>query len=253
MEQLNTKIFSFLFLSGSAVICSYIYNKYFTSKETTLSSLKTQFKQHNNYLSKDIALNLMIYCIKNGNILYNTTYTSIDTKRREQLNKSDNAYYDLCYDTMTKKQMCYDQECLKVIEQFEGKFAMKELLKISGGIPPLQLSHLLYQYDVPLYEGSLPSVERSVEVYKFYVEKVREYLHKEGIDIEDSKIFEDVNVWFYKFYYLNLKINDMIYIKYDKLNDQIVKYVLRVNNMFDNKEIKLLKHSIKNYDCILMS
>ena len=140
MEQLNTKIFSFLFLSGSAVICSYIYNKYFTSKETTLSSLKTQFKQHNNYLSKDIALNLMIYCIKNGNILYNTTYTSIDTKRREQLNKSDNAYYDLCYDTMTKKQMCYDQECLKVIEQFEGKFAMKELLKIVAVISMRRLS-----------------------------------------------------------------------------------------------------------------
>lgn len=49
-------------------------------------------------------------------------------------------------------------------------------------------------------------------------------------------------MWFYKFYYLNLKINDMIYIKYNKLNDQIVKYVLRVKYVFDNKEIKLLKN-----------
>jgi hypothetical protein len=58
------------------------------------------------------------------------------------------------------KQMCYDQVCLKVIELFEGKFAMKELLKISGTIPPLRLSHLLYQYGMPLYEGSLPSCRK---------------------------------------------------------------------------------------------
>ena len=252
MNLLKSKTFSFIFLSGSALIGGYLY-KYCFKKESPLSSLKTEYEKNNNYLTKEIAFKLMIHCIQNGNALYNKTYNSLDKKRRDNINSPSDIYYELCYEAMTKKQMCYDQECLKVIEQFEGKFAMKELLKISGNIPPLQLSHLLYQYDKPLFDGALPSVERSIEVYKFYVKNVREYLDEEKIDIDDSKIFEQVNVLFYKFYYLNLKINDLIYIKYDKLNDQIVKYVLRINQMFDNKEIKLLKQSIKNYDYILMS
>ena len=220
MSILKSKTFSFIFLSGSALIGGYLY-KYCFKKESPLSSLKTEYENNNNYLTKEIAFKLIIHCIQNGNALYHKSYSSLDKKRRENINSPSDIYYELCYEAMTKKQMCYDQECLKVIEQFEGKFAMKELLKISGNIPPLQLSHLLYQYDKPLFDGTLPSVDRSIEVYKFY--------------------------------YLNLKINDLIYIKYDKLNDQIVKYVLRINHIFDNKEIKLLKQSIKNYDYILMS
>lgn len=49
-----------------------------------------------------------------------------------------------------------------------------------------------------------------------------------------------------------MKINDIIYEKY-RLNDQIVKYVLRINNMFDDKEIKQLQNTIKNFDGILLS
>ena len=109
---------------------------------------------------------------------------------------------------------------------------MNELTEISGGLPPMQLSHLFYLYDVPDSEGKMPTVEKAVEIYKEYVDQKDLY---------------------FKFYYLNLKINDIIYEKYDHVNYQIVKYVLRVNHMFEDKEIKNFQNAIKAFDDVLLS
>ena len=58
----------------------------------------------------------------------------------------------------------------QIIKIFEGKFTMNELTEISGGLPPMQLSHLFYLYDVPDSEGKMPTVEKAVEIYKEYVD-----------------------------------------------------------------------------------
>ena len=49
---------------------------------------------------------------------------------------------------------------------------MNELTEISGGLPPMQLSHLFYLYDVPDSEGKMPTVEKAVEIYKEYVDYI---------------------------------------------------------------------------------
>ena len=114
---------------------------------------------------------------------------------------------------------------------------MNELTEISGGLPPMQLSHLFYLYDVPDSEGKMPTVEKAVEIYKEYVDYIQQGLKETHIRIDDNDIFGKKDLYF-KFYYLNLKINDIIYEKYGHVNDQIVKYVLRVNHMFEDIEIK---------------
>ena len=129
---------------------------------------------------------------------------------------------------------------------------MNELTEISGGLPPMQLSHLFYLYDVPDSEGKMPTVEKAVEIYKEYVDYIQQGLKETHIRIDDNDIFGKKDLYF-KFYYLNLKINDIIYEKYDHVNYQIVKYVLRVNHMFEDKEIKNFQNAIKAFDDVLLS
>ena len=87
---------------------------------------------------------------------------------------------------------------------------MNELTEISGGLPPMQLSHLFYLYDVPDSEGKMPTVEKAVEIYKEYVDYIQQGLKETHIRIDDNDIFGKKDLYF-KFYYLNLKINDIIY------------------------------------------
>lgn len=129
---------------------------------------------------------------------------------------------------------------------------MNELTEISGGLPPMQLSHLFYLYDVPDSEGKMPTVEKAVEIYKEYVDYIQQGLKETHIRIDDNDIFGKKDLYL-KFYYLNLKINDIIYEKYGHVNDQIVKYVLRVNHMFEDKEIKNFQNAIKAFDDVLLS
>lgn len=244
----SSKLISFVLIGGTAIVGGLIY-KYF-SKTDILTVLESEFQKNKNYLSKEIALKLMLLGVKNGNIRFIQKHNDIILKRRDNINDSDN-YDENCQETINKQQECYDEEFSKIIMRFEGKFSMGELQEIAGGLPPMQLNHIYYLYDTPYFEGKLPSVQKAIEVYKFYVEYIQKGLKEARVNINDNDIFAKKELYF-KFFYLNLKINDIIYEKY-RLNDQIVKYVLRVNNMFDNKEIKQLQKTIKNFDSILLS
>ncbi len=245
----STKLLSLLFVGGTAIVGSIIY-KYF-SKADLITMLKAEYQNNKNCLSKDLALQIMLLGIKNGNNLFATNHSSIDTNRRSNINNKD-VYDEICQETLNQRQECYDDEFLKIIKQFEGKFSMNELIEISGGLPPMQLAHILYRYDVPYYEGKIPSVQTSVEIFKLYVDFILKGLKESKINIDDNDIFAKKELYF-KFYYLNLKINDIIYEKYNHTNIDIVKYVLRTNHKFDDKEIKQLQNSIKNFDDILLS
>lgn len=244
----SSKLISLFLIGGTAIVGGLIY-KYF-SKSDILTGLKAEFQKNKNYLSKEIAMKLMLLGVKNGNIKFIQKYNDIISRRRDNINNSEN-YDESCQETINSQQECYDEELSQIINIFEGKFSMNELQEISGGLPPMQLSHIYYLYDIPYFEGKLPSVQKAIEVYKFYVEYIQKGLKEARVNINDNDIFAKKELYF-KFFYLNLKINDIIYEKY-KLNDQIVKYVLRVNNMFDDKEIKQLQNTIKNFDGILLS
>ena len=61
----STKLLSLLFVGGTAIVGSIIY-KYF-SKADLITMLKAEYQNNKNCLSKDLALQIMLLGIKNGN------------------------------------------------------------------------------------------------------------------------------------------------------------------------------------------
>ena len=113
---------------------SIIY-KYF-SKADLITMLKAEYQNNKNCLSKDLALQIMLLGIKNGNYLFATNHSSIDTNRRSNINNKD-VYDEICQETLNQRQECYDDEFLKIIKQFEGKVSMNELIDLIEKNPSL--------------------------------------------------------------------------------------------------------------------
>lgn len=247
---MDSKMVTMILIGGSALMAG-LYYKFF-SQGDVLSELKAEYISRKCCLNKSLALKLMIYGVKAGEQRFLKNKPQLDAARRGAISDKD-AYYELCQETLNTYQDYFDEEFVALLTKFDGKFTMNELQEISGGLPPVQLSHIIYQYDVPNFQGTMPSLQLAKEIYLFYANFIIEALKETKIDRNNNNIFAQRELYF-KFYFLNLKINDMIYEKYNHLNERIVKYVLHKEQAFEkDEEIQQLKKAIEIFDKILLT
>lgn len=247
---MDSKMVTMIIIGGSALVYG-IYYKYF-GKTDALSALKAEYIERKCCLNKSLALKLMIYGVKAGEERYLKNKPQLDDSRRKAINYKD-SYYELCQETLNTRQDYFDEEFLELLNKFNAKFTMNELQEISGGLPPIQLSHIIYQYEIPNFQGTIPSLQLAKEIYIYYANYIIDALKETKIDRNNNNIFAQREIYF-KFYFLYLKINDIIYEKYNHLNDQIVKYVLFKDQAFEkDEEIQKLKKAIEIFDKILLT
>ena len=187
---------------------------------------------------------------------YTLDNPKLDEKRRELLIKKNNNnellveqdYLSLCNETLMSKQNAYQIAANKILSSLKIKISIDELDEFVKNIDPKKLEELYIKIITELnptlhkYDLNIMDINKTKEVYIFYLKifienakKMEE--QKENMDEND----ESNNIFIFQFMTLKIQMDDLLYIKYNIL-DEHLKLLVNKYNLFNDNEINQLQN-----------
>ena len=187
---------------------------------------------------------------------YTLDNPKLDEKRRELLIKKNNNnellveqdYLSLCNETLMSKQNAYQIAANKILSSLKIKISIDELDEFVKNIDPKKLEELSIKIITELnptlhkYDLNIMDINKTKEVYIFYLKifienakKMEE--QKENMDEND----ENNNIFIFQFMTLKIQMDDLLYIKYNII-DEHLKLLVNKYNLFSDNEISQLQN-----------
>ena len=213
-------------------------------------------KNSNNKITDEGLIRLIMYINYLADKFYTLDNPKLDEKRRELLIKKNNNnellveqdYLSLCNETLMSKQNAYQIAANKILSSLKIKISIDELDEFVKNIDPKKLEELSIKIITELnptlhkYDLNIMDINKTKEVYIFYLKifienakKMEE--QKENMDEND----ENNNIFIFQFMTLKIQMDDLLYIKYNII-DEHLKLLVNKYNLFSDNEISQLQN-----------
>ena len=180
----------------------------------------------------------------------------LDEQRRALLDKKNNNnellieqdYLTLCNETLMAKQNAYQIAADKILSSLKIKLSMDELEEFVKNIDPKKLEELTIKIMTELnptlhkYDLNIMDLNKTKEAYIYYLKifiESEKKMEEQKENINDNE--EGNNIFIFQYMSLKIKMDDLLYIKYNIL-DEHLKLLVNKYNLFNDNEINQLQN-----------
>jgi len=237
------------------------------------------FQNNNNQLTDEGTVRLIIYINFLADKFYILDNPTLDEKRRNLLNEENNGinnsinninnlsnnelnkeqeYLTLCNETLICKQNAYQIAAEKILNSFKIKINFDRLEEFIKNIDTKKIEDLTIKIMSELnpglhkYDLNFMDINQTKEAYIYYLKtfienakKISEQLEKIKNDEENIINNEENNIPIFQFMTLKMKMDDLLYNKYNLVDEHLKLLVNKYNLLVDN-EINLLQNEYED-------
>lgn len=224
-------------------------------KQTDLDKVKSEIKEEeifeNGKMTPEGIVKLMTKINKLSDFFYARDYPDLDKKRRDAFDKDENLYAQLCNESLMNKQLCTQKATNEIIVKFQKyHLSMESIQEYMGGIDPKLIEELSMKYDEPDENEKNITKEKAKEAYIYYAKSFLEATTKFQAKYNNPSLMVDEEGQaqiMMEFFSLKMKLDDMLFLKY-QINDQKLKGLLYRNNLLLDPEIMKYQDELDKLD-----
>ena len=213
-------------------------------------------KNSNSKITEEGIIRLIMYINYLADKFFVLDNPKLDEKRRALLDKKNNNnellveqdYLTLCNETLMAKQNAYQIAADKILSSLKIKLSMDELEEFVKNIDPKKLEELAIKIMTELnptlhkYDLNIMDLNKTKEAYIYYLKifiESEKKMEEQKENINDNE--EGNNIFMFQFMSLKIKMDDLLYIKYNIL-DEHLKLLVNKYNLFNDNEINQLQN-----------
>ena len=213
-------------------------------------------KNSNSKITEEGIIRLIMYINYLADKFFVLDNPKLDEKRRALLDKKNNNnellieqdYLTLCNETLMAKQNAYQIAADKILSSLKIKLSMDELEEFVKNIDPKKLEELTIKIMTELnptlhkYDLNIMDLNKTKEAYIYYLKifiESEKKMEEQKENINDNE--EGNNIFIFQYMSLKIKMDDLLYIKYNIL-DEHLKLLVNKYNLFNDNEINQLQN-----------
>ena len=215
-------------------------------------------KNSNSKITEEGIIRLIMYINNLADKFFILDNPKLDEKRRALLDKKNNNnnnellieqdYLSLCNETLMAKQNAYQIAADKILSSLKIKLSMDELEEFVKNIDPKKLEELTIKIMTELnptlhkYDLNVMDINKTKEAYIYYLKifiESEKKMEEQKENINDNE--EGNNIFIFQYMSLKIKMDDLLYIKYNIL-DEHLKLLVNKYNLFNDNEINQLQN-----------
>ena len=213
-------------------------------------------KNSNSKITEEGIIRLIMYINYLADKFFVLDNPKLDEKRRALLDKKNNNnellveqdYLTLCNETLMAKQNAYQIAADKILSSLKIKLSMDELEEFVKNIDPKKLEELTIKIMTELnptlhkYDMNVMDLNKTKEAYIYYLKifiESEKKMEEQKENINDNE--EGNNIFIFQYMSLKIKMDDLLYIKYNIL-DEHLKLLVNKYNLFNDNEINQLQN-----------
>ena len=213
-------------------------------------------KNSNSKITEEGIIRLIMYINYLADKFFVLDNPKLDEKRRVLLDKKNNNnellveqdYLTLCNETLMAKQNAYQIAADKILSSLKIKLSMDELEEFVKNIEPKKLEELTIKIMTELnptlhkYDMNIMDLNKTKEAYIYYLKifiESEKKMEEQKENINDNE--EGNNIFIFQYMSLKIKMDDLLYIKYNIL-DEHLKLLVNKYNLFNDNEINQLQN-----------
>ena len=213
-------------------------------------------KNSNSKITEEGIIRLIMYINYLADKFFVLDNPKLDEQRRALLDKKNNNnellieqdYLTLCNETLMAKQNAYQIAADKILSSLKIKISMDELEEFVKNIDPKKLEELTIKIMTELnptlhkYDLNIMDLNKTKEAYIYYLKifiESEKKMEEQKENINDNE--EGNNIFMFQFMSLKIKMDDLLYIKYNIL-DEHLKLLVNKYNLFNDNEINQLQN-----------
>ena len=213
-------------------------------------------KNSNSKITEEGIIRLIMYINYLADKFFVLDNPKLDEQRRALLDKKNNNnellveqdYLTLCNETLMAKQNAYQIAADKILSSLKIKLSMDELEEFVKNIEPKKLEELTIKIMTELnptlhkYDLNIMDLNKTKEAYIYYLKifiESEKKMEEQKENINDNE--EGNNIFIFQYMSLKIKMDDLLYIKYNIL-DEHLKLLVNKYNLFNDNEINQLQN-----------
>ena len=213
-------------------------------------------KNSNSKITEEGIIRLIMYINYLADKFFVLDNPKLDEQRRALLDKKNNNnellveqdYLTLCNETLMAKQNAYQIAADKILSSLKIKISMDELEEFVKNIDPKKLEELTIKIMTELnptlhkYDMNIMDLNKTKEAYIYYLKifiESEKKMEEQKENINDNE--EGNNIFIFQYMSLKIKMDDLLYIKYNIL-DEHLKLLVNKYNLFNDNEINQLQN-----------
>jgi hypothetical protein len=213
-------------------------------------------KNSNSKITEEGIIRLIMYINYLADKFFVLDNPKLDEQRRALLDKKNNNnellveqdYLTLCNETLMAKQNAYQIAADKILSSLKIKLSMDELEEFVKNIDPKKLEELTIKIMTELnptlhkYDLNIMDLNKTKEAYIYYLKifiESEKKMEEQKENINDNE--EGNNIFIFQYMSLKIKMDDLLYIKYNIL-DEHLKLLVNKYNLFNDNEISQLQN-----------
>ena len=213
-------------------------------------------KNSNSKITEEGIIRLIMYINYLADKFFVLDNPKLDEQRRALLDKKNNNnellieqdYLTLCNETLMAKQNAYQIAADKILSSLKIKLSMDELEEFVKNIDPKKLEELTIKIMTELnptlhkYDLNIMDLNKTKEAYIYYLKifiESEKKMEEQKENINDNE--EGNNIFIFHYMSLKIKMDDLLYIKYNIL-DEHLKLLVNKYNLFNDNEINQLQN-----------
>ena len=251
-------IYTSLTIGGLIIIGGGIYYlyKYFTEISPEEEELKKKLIDINekeifdlsNELKDEGVIKIIIKINHLSDYLYEKQNPNLDEKRRNVIDKEEE-YIKLFADTLAEKKKAYDEAAEMVLNSLSIKINFDLIQQKLSLISPENMEKLTLEYDELDEKEKHLNEEIAKNAFIYYANQMNEQGNKLKEKIEGMGESIDQNQQLMEFLIIKMKIDDLMYIKY-QTSMQSVKLFLYKNNLLNDDSLKEAKEILEKIEAV---
>ena len=254
----KTIIYGTLTIGGVLIVGGgfyYLY-KYFTEISPEEEELKKKLIDINekeifnssNELKEEGVIKIIIKINHLSDYLYEKQNPNLDEKRRNVIDKEED-YIKLFMDTLAEKKKAYDEAAEMVLNSLSIKINFDLIQQKLSLISPENMEKLTLEYDELDEKDKYLNEEIAKNAFIYYANQMNEQGNKLKEKIEGMGESIDQNQQLMEFLIIKMKIDDLMYIKF-QTSMQSVKLFLYKNNLLNDDSIKEAKEILEKIEAV---
>ena len=202
----------------------------------------------NNQLKDEGVIKIIIKINHLSDYLFEKQNPDLDERRRNVIDKEEE-YIKLFADTLAEKKKSYDEAAEMVLNSLTIKINFDLIQQKLNLISPENMEKFTLEFDELDEKEKNLNEETAKNAFIYYANQMNEQGNKLKEKIEALGESIDQNQQLMEFLIIKMKIDDLMYIKY-QTSMQSVKLILYKNNLLNDESIKEAKEILEKIEAV---
>lgn len=212
-----------------------------------IEELKQEVELNKGEITKDTAVHILCMTNHHAEEEIKKMKPEIDKKRRDAINDEEE-YRRICGEYLEAKEICYMNSSQRIMTEFGTN--MEVIQKLLENVSPVELEKKFFEFNAPKFEKEKPSKDKTKEAFIFFGNKFIEEmqgLSNQARSMQFAMSQEAQQAMMFNLLVCKMKVEDMIYIKYN-LTEHQIRFMLNEHGLMNDWEIQQMHSKIASFE-----